>query len=152
MIKKYLPVQVQVDEDEWNKLSDEECVDCFTPWCWHDYFKKKVLVDSPLYSADELLEVLRKVGDMPCGETKKLYGEEYYGELYDKYSASEIIEKYRAYESEPKVGQIWKNKGGGGICIVTRCEENPKEVYLVFRDGSCGKRGVESFFGTFQQT
>lgn len=89
------------------------------------------------YTAEEYREVLKAISDMnDAEERKKVFGVYmiFLSSYIRDFSASELIEKYRAYVNTPKVGEYWKRKRNGEMVAVRRVEENMAYVY--YRDGS----------------
>lgn len=89
------------------------------------------------YTAEEYREVLKAISDMnDAEERKKVFGVYmiFLSSYIRDFSASELIEKYRAYVNTPKVGEYWKRKRNDEMVAVRRVEENMAYVY--YRDGS----------------
>lgn len=83
-------------------------------------------------------EAARKIAVMPDGKLEAIFGTSYLTEIFTDYSASECIEKIRAYEQE-KEGQIQVGdevEAAFGKATVTETTE--KHVYYFYADGSYG--------------
>jgi hypothetical protein len=59
---------------------------------------------------------IRKIFNMPCGEVKQMFGTAYYPEVIEKNTASEVLEKIKAYEQRLEVGDEVIHK------TITKCK------------------------------
>lgn len=103
------------------------------------------------YTTEEYREVLKAIYDMDSVERETAFGSD--GTVYEylkNFSATELIEKYRAYYNTPKTGEYWKNNRDGRIIVVLRVEENM--VYVYYRDGSTNGITLKYFVGNFTKT
>ena len=104
------------------------------------------------YTAEEYREVLKAIGDMGGEERKKVFGVSVLVATYVKeFSASELIEKYRAYVNTPKTGEYWKRKETGEMVVVRRVEKD--KVFTYYCDGGVSYQNSLSYFtDTFTRT
>ena len=87
------------------------------------------------YTVEEYRETLKAIYDLNSEEREKVFGSfPFISDFVKSFSASELIEKYRAYVNTPKVGEYWKRKGDGEMVVVRRVEEYMALVY--YCDGS----------------
>lgn len=103
------------------------------------------------YTAEEYREVLKEIYNMCSAERKKTFGVDTVVQDYtENFSASELIEKYRAY-NVPKVGEYWKREMNGEMVVVWYVEKNA--VYVYFCDDCCFDYfSRESFVDSFTRT
>ena len=104
------------------------------------------------YSAEEYRSTLKAVLNMNHEECKKAFGE--YGKISEyikDLSASELIEKYKAYKNTPQVGEYWMEKADKEM-VVVRCIENGNVFYYRCLTGFCNCLAVEKFIDIFVKT
>lgn len=108
-------------------------------------------MDMDEYTAEEYREVLSAIQDMDSVEREKAFG------LYETvctyvkgFSASELIEKYRAYNDLPKVGEYWKRKDNNGMVVVRHVEKDVVSIYYL--DGGTNSHSLKYFINTFTRT
>lgn len=103
------------------------------------------------YTAEEYRKTLSAINGMNSTERETAFGSCETVLTYVKgFSASEIIEKYRAYVNTPKVGEYWKRKRDGVMVVVLHVEENM--VYVYYRDGSTNSITLKYFVDYFTKT
>ena len=104
------------------------------------------------YTAVEYRHVLAAVHDMNGGEREEAFGENKCISDYIKdVSASELIEKYRAYANAPKTGEYWKANEGRNMIIV-RYIQNNIVYYSYCSDGLSSFMSYDIFCKTFTKT
>lgn len=107
---------------------------------------------SETYTAEEYRDVLNGILDMDVIEREKAFGVSKPALKYvTDCPALEIIEKYRAYKTAPKVGEYWKGKENGVMVVVRYVEENVVHIYCC--DGGYGNYfSYKYFVGNFTRT
>lgn len=104
------------------------------------------------YTAVEYRQVLTAVHDMNSYERKEAFGENRCLSDYIKdVSASELIEKYRAYANAPKTGEYWKANEGRNMIIV-RYIQNNIVYYYYCSDGLSSYMQFDVFVKNFTRT
>lgn len=103
------------------------------------------------YTAEEYRDVLNRILDMGEIEREKAFGVSKPALKYvTDCPALEIIEKYRAYKTAPKVGEYWKKKEDGEMVVVRRVKTNM--VFIYYCDGGYGSHLLQYFVDNFVRT
>lgn len=104
------------------------------------------------YTVEEYREALIAIYNMDAEERKNVFGiSMLVGDYVKDFSASELIEKYRAYSNTPKTGEYWKANDGRNIIIV-RYIQNDLVYYYYCSDGLSSFIRYDTFCKTFTKT
>lgn len=106
--KVWIPVKVaKFDDDETTKVEyDDIAVDDF--WVYN--------TEIQTVTAEDYRNALNEFYKIGVMERVKIWGFGFIGSALD-ITAEEFVDKLRKYQSEPKVGQIWKSPTGKKIVI-----------------------------------
>lgn len=100
---------------------------------------------SETYTAEEYRDVLNGILDMDVIEREKAFGVSKPALRYvTDCPALEIIEKYRAYKTAPKVGEYWKRKENGEMVVVRYAEKDI--VFIYHCEGGYSDHHLLNFF------
>lgn len=106
--------------------------------------------------AEDAWEAARKIvldkdsGGLSISELGKVFGTVGYYDIMQDKSPLDAIEKIRQYEkrNEFQVGDEVQRYGASAVVVRTHLNDDESKMYVVFQDGSCGRKDKEDWTKT----